>query len=218
MNSERKKHEILVLFDGYSRNTELGSTSNCTCTLIKGPKNVIVDTMTAWDGPRIESALEDYDLKCCDIDYVVCTHGHSDHIGCNYLFQNAIHIVGFDISKKDFYYNFDFTTGEPYVISDGIRVIPTPGHTMQDVSVIVSNDKGIYAITGDLFENKDDESIWRQFGADNAELQEKHRNEILKYADFIIPGHGPIFKASYIWDKRKINRSISDFNIVCNKN
>lgn len=205
MNMEKKKYEVIVLFNGYSRQLELGSASNCTCTLIKGKKNIIVDTMTAWDGPKIENALRDHDLTCCDIDFVVCTHGHSDHIGCNYLFQNAIHIVGFCISRKDFYYNFDFTTGEPYVIDEGVRVIPTPGHTLQDVSVIVSTEKGIYAITGDLFEHKDDEDIWQGLGVDNVELQKKHRNEILRYADYIVPGHGSIFETSYVW-RKIINR------------
>ncbi|KAK9738696.1 Metallo-beta-lactamase superfamily [Popillia japonica] len=200
---QNNQYEVVVLFNGYSCNTEGGSQSNCTCTLIKGPKNIIVDTMTAWDGNRLQNALEEQGLKCSDIDYVVCTHGHSDHIGCNYLFQCAMHIVGFCISKNHYYFDFDFSTGKPYFIDQKVRVIPTPGHTMQDVSVIVSTNKGSYGITGDLFENKDDEDIWHTLGVDNAELQAKHRNEMLKYVDFIVPGHGPMFEARYIWDKRK---------------
>ncbi|KRT82428.1 hypothetical protein AMK59_3223 [Oryctes borbonicus] len=201
MNPENKKCDIIVLFDGYSVNSEQGSQSNCTCTLIKGNKNVIVDTMTAWDGPKLEKAIEENGLKCSDIDYVVCTHGHSDHIGCNYLFQNAIHIVGRCVSKKDVYYNFDFAAGKPYLIDVNIRVIPTPGHTLQDVSVLVSTDKGLYAITGDLFENKDDENLWYRLEVDDAELQRKYRSEMLRHADFIIPGHGPMFPAKYKYDQ-----------------
>ena len=37
------------------------------------------------------------------IQYVVCTHGHSDHIGNNNLFQSAIHIVSHDICVGDLY-------------------------------------------------------------------------------------------------------------------
>lgn len=41
--------------------------------------------------------------------------------------------------------------GIPYEIDDFIEVIPTPGHTGRDVSVIVrGTDKGTIAITGDF--------------------------------------------------------------------
>jgi len=46
--------EIIVLFDGYSKQLDDGMMdANCTCTLIKGSKLIIVDTMTAWDRERI---------------------------------------------------------------------------------------------------------------------------------------------------------------------
>lgn len=46
--------EVIVLFDGYSRRLDDGTMdANCTCTLIKGSKLIIVDTMTAWDRERI---------------------------------------------------------------------------------------------------------------------------------------------------------------------
>uniref|UniRef100_A0A182NTW8 Uncharacterized protein n=1 Tax=Anopheles dirus TaxID=7168 RepID=A0A182NTW8_9DIPT len=48
-------NEIIILCEGYSRYEQPDDTTtmlaNCTCTLIKGPDcNVIVDTMTPWDG------------------------------------------------------------------------------------------------------------------------------------------------------------------------
>lgn len=48
--------EIFVLFEGYSTQIDdVTMDANCSCTLIKGPnnKNVIVDTMTAWDKQAI---------------------------------------------------------------------------------------------------------------------------------------------------------------------
>lgn len=42
--------EVIVLFDGYSTKLDDGTMkANCSCTLIKASKNIIVDTMTAWD-------------------------------------------------------------------------------------------------------------------------------------------------------------------------
>nr|XP_022904742.1 metallo-beta-lactamase domain-containing protein 1 [Onthophagus taurus] len=192
--------EVVVLFEGYSRKFQDVLQANCTCTLIKAQVNIIVDTMTAWDGERIKMALKEHDLTCNDIKFVICTHGHSDHIGCNYLFPMAQHLVGYNISQRDSYKEFDFNSGSPYEICQGIKVIGTPGHTMQDVSVIVSTvSRGIIAITGDLFENQRDirnPQIWKDAGSDNEELQEKHRKEILRFADYIVPGHGPMFKVS----------------------
>jgi glyoxylase-like metal-dependent hydrolase (beta-lactamase superfamily II) len=58
------------------------------------------------------AGLGQYGVQCSDIHYVVCTHGHSDHIGNNNLFLNAKHIVGFSISCKDLYVIHPFETGE----------------------------------------------------------------------------------------------------------
>lgn len=46
--------EIIVLYDGYSSDAVNNQmTANCSCTLIKGVHNIIVDTMTAWDSEKI---------------------------------------------------------------------------------------------------------------------------------------------------------------------
>lgn len=45
--------EVIVLFDGYSKYVDDVMEANCSCTLIKGPKTIIVDTMTAWDKDRL---------------------------------------------------------------------------------------------------------------------------------------------------------------------
>lgn len=192
------KYHVHVLFDGYSKTTEAGMSANCTCTLITGPQNIIVDTMTAWDGPKLKAALENHKLTVNDINWVVCTHGHSDHIGCNYLFQNARHIVGFCYSYKDTYFDCDFSAGQEMQIDEGIKIVPTPGHTLQDVSVLVENPfKEVIAITGDLFEREEDledDTIWKAAGSDNELLQEKNRKKILELARWIVPGHGPMFE------------------------
>lgn len=194
-------YEVHVLHTGYSGTTDQGMIANCSCTLIRGRHNVIVDTMTPWDKDRIISALALHKLTPDDIQYVVCTHGHSDHVGNNNLFLYAKHIVGYSVSFRDIYTLHPFEDGQPFVIDDDVKVIPTPGHTNTDVSVIVrTRDQGTVAIVGDLFEKEEDlkdSSIWRTLGgSENPRSQERYRNAILLIADYIVPGHGPMFSVT----------------------
>ncbi|KAF4528469.1 hypothetical protein B566_EDAN015931 [Ephemera danica] len=191
---------IEVLFNGYSHvEDSTGDViANCTSTLIRGRKfNVLVDTMTAWDREKLLNAL--LPMTPNDIHYVVCTHGHSDHVGNNNLFLDAIHIVGFSMSCKDRYFNFSFDKGQEFLIEPGIRVVPTPGHTATDVSVLVDTaTHGCVAITGDLFEKEEDitdPSLWQNLGgSEQPQLQQASRDRILAIANYIVPGHGPMFK------------------------
>lgn len=134
-----------------------------------------------------------------EITHVVCTHGHSDHIGCNHLFLNAKeHIVGQAISFKNEYR----LLSEDYVIDDGIWVTLTPGHTLDSISVIVERNNlasGAVAICGDLFEKYEDlndASIWISAGSESIEKQQKHRRRMAELADVIVPGHGNYFEVT----------------------
>lgn len=46
--------KIIILYNGYSTMSGKDEmVANCTCTLVKGSHNIIVDTMTAWDSEKI---------------------------------------------------------------------------------------------------------------------------------------------------------------------
>ncbi|XP_031623216.1 metallo-beta-lactamase domain-containing protein 1 [Contarinia nasturtii] len=195
------RNKVIVLFDGYSKTVNSTTTlANCTCTLVKGKNScIIVDTRTSWDGNEIIDALQNHGINVNDITHVVCTHGHSDHIGCNYLFLKAKeHIVGHAISNKDEYrYTFDNTT--TYAIDEGIFIMSTPGHTLDSITLIVENSdlsENSVAICGDLFEKRediDDETHWTSVGSDDINQQRKNRQIIAEMSGIIIPGHGPKF-------------------------
>ncbi|XP_050087850.1 metallo-beta-lactamase domain-containing protein 1 [Anopheles aquasalis] len=201
-------NEVIVLNEGYSRfeDTAPGQEpsavmlANCTCTLIKGRDcNVIVDTMTPWDGDLLLKRLQEHQLHPDDIDYVVSTHGHSDHLGNNNLFLGAKrHIVGTNISHRNRYYVHDFDNA-PFRLTDDIEIQATPGHTMSCVTVLVAGttEQGRTAIVGDLFERRediDDERLWIEAGSEDPRAQRQHRARIAELADWIIPGHGAAFR------------------------
>lgn len=174
--------------------------ANCSCTLIKASKNVIVDTMTAWDRERILEALNRYNTTPADIDYVVCTHSHADHIGNNNLFTNAEHIVGTCVHRGETFYERNLKDDE-YILCPEVSVIATPGHTSDDVTVLAETEtqgkSACFAVTGDLFEKEEDilnPTIWQELGTLELRKTQSHmRSYIMNIANFIIPGHGPMF-------------------------
>ncbi|XP_054287228.1 metallo-beta-lactamase domain-containing protein 1-like isoform X1 [Macrosteles quadrilineatus] len=201
-------YTVHVLYDGYSKMvSESEMEANGTCTLIKGRLNLIVDTMTPWDKDVIVTALGKHGVNVNQIDYVISTHSHSDHTGNNNLFLKAKHIVGFSISYKHKYTIHPFDEGKPYVIDKDISIIPTPGHTHDDVSVVVNTkNQGTVAVVGDLFEREEDledPELWRTVaGSQSPERQEENRNKVLRLANYIVPGHGPMFRVTDAMKKK----------------
>ena len=64
---------------------------------------------------------------------------------------------------------------------------------------VKSADQGVIVIAGDLFEKFEDlkdDTIWKEAGSEDPELQAKNREKVLKMADFVIPGHGAMFPVS----------------------
>jgi glyoxylase-like metal-dependent hydrolase (beta-lactamase superfamily II) len=192
-----KNHEVKILKPGYARRVgPRQMRADGTITLIKGPKNIVVDTGGPQDRQYILDALAAEDLSAKDILYVICTHGHSDHTGNNNLFPDATFIVSHDICKGDFYTFHDFKKGASYMIDEGVEVMATPGHTGQDISVLVRTEEGVVAIVGDLFEceqDLEDKELWKASSELPVE-QEKNRARLLAIADIIVPGHGDRFR------------------------
>lgn len=193
-----KKAKIDILQTGYGHTDENGVYhASATCTLVTLDQLVvIVDPGGAWQRSDIESKLSERNLRVDDIDVVVGTHGHSDHIGNLNLFPGAKHLVGFDVNVGDTYEDHDFKAGTPYILlQDRLVILPTPGHMHHDISLVVygADDLGTVGICGDLFETEEDEGVWQEI-SECVEIQEKNRKKMLQLCDYIVPGHGPMFK------------------------
>lgn len=177
--------------------------ANCTCTLIQCEtgENLIIDTLDAWSGSKLEEKLRSVGLKKSEITTCISTHGHPDHTSNNNHFLKARHIVGHTISEGDEYFIHDFGK-DPYRINDSIEIIATKGHTLCCISVICkkSNLGGkTVAIVGDLFEHEkdiDQPELWENAGSEAPKDQLANRNKIANLADYIVPGHGPMFEVT----------------------
>lgn len=181
--------ETQLLEDGYCR--AWGSV-----TLVLGEKKLLVDTGLPGQKELIVKSLANLGVAPEEIDYVVLTHGHTDHIGNNNLFEKAVFIQDNDICQTDSYQFHDFSKAQ-LLLFEGVQVIGTPGHTDHDLSVLVCTNHGVYAITGDIFEKEEDlqnPALWQPWSKQPLQ-QEKQRTRLLAMADFIVPGHGPYFRS-----------------------
>lgn len=188
-------YSVFVLKEGYAYYDQDGNMkADGTITLIKGKEIVLVDTGSPWDGKALLQALSVYNVVPKDVTYVVCTHGHSDHVGNLNLFPEATILVSYDICRKDTYLNHDFRAGLPFRIDDSVEVFPTPGHTSSDTSVLVKGTAaGTVVVAGDLFECEEDSTTWQEL-SENPNVQRINRERVLEIADVVIPGHGSPFR------------------------
>ncbi|KAF7496598.1 Metallo-beta-lactamase domain-containing protein 1 [Sarcoptes scabiei] len=195
--------EVIVLKDGYSRwkDKPRSMLANGTSTLIRlsDGKNFLIDTLGPWDKDDLVDRLHRQNLSPENIHLLIGTHMHTDHIGNLNLFTNCPQIISDQRCFGDFF-EFDiFGSNKHLTLAKDVDLISTPGHTPNDVSIICRNvDRlGTVAIVGDLFESKndlEDERIWIDAGSFDSNQQRINRQYILSEADFIVPGHGPMFK------------------------
>lgn len=57
----------------------------------------------------------------------------------------------------------------------------------------------LFKLPGDIFEREEDiehPEVWRSAGSMNPERQENSRSQIADLANYIVPGHGPMFKVT----------------------
>lgn len=195
----RPRHmaKIKVLVKGYAREMKKGWLASSTAVLIKSNgKNIIADP--GCNREKLLKALKAENLKPKDIDFVFLSHGHADHALLGGIFENA-NIVTFEslMYEKDTQLEFN-----EKVLGADTCVIETPGHTAEHCSLVVETNNGIYVISGDVFWWTDKEKqkidIHKKDDAHPKELNMKKliesRKKILKIADYVIPGHGKIFK------------------------
>ena len=117
------------------------------------------------------------------------------------MFLNAKeHIVGRGRSNRDEYWAIEDDTN--YQIDEGIYITPTPGHTLDSITLVVENSNlssKPVAICGDLYEKREDcfdERVWIDAGSDSITIQKENRLRIAEMAGVVVPGHGPQFEVT----------------------
>ncbi len=190
--------EVKILVEGYAIKKSGKATSSCVLIIDKDTK-IIVDP--GMDRTKLLDGLAKENLMPRDINYVVISHTHLDHCGLAGIFEKAKLVDDGAIYTFEGGYE-DYVADKPFP-SDDIKVIKTPGHDPFHCSVVVKTDNGTIVVAEDVFwwwdeeeQKTDRESLMNKSDeyAKNTEELKKSRENILEHADYIIPGHGKIFK------------------------
>jgi glyoxylase-like metal-dependent hydrolase (beta-lactamase superfamily II) len=151
--------EITEIFE--TRTFNLGSTN--TVLIRDGELNIVVDPGILQLGRygAFQKRLAELDLEPGDVDIVVNTHCHYDHIESNYLFKAkplVVHEKEIEYCNNLYWPEFtdafmgimeiDAVSGEKK-LSENVRVIETLGHTPGSISVLTETGEGLVACIGD---------------------------------------------------------------------
>ena len=192
-------NKVKVLIEGKAEKIGSGESVSPSVVLIQTEKyNVIVDP--GLNRKNLLESLKKENLKTDQIDFVILTHYHLDHSLLMGVFEKAVILDDIDQYGQD----GKIAEQKKNTLGEGIKIIQTPGHDPWHCSVsIMTEDMGNVVVAGDLFWWFDDKEPEKDFESlinlkdpyvkDERALK-KSREKILKIADWIIPGHGKIFK------------------------
>jgi glyoxylase-like metal-dependent hydrolase (beta-lactamase superfamily II) len=196
--------EIKILIEGYAKQIDpfdklragSGWLASSTVTLVKSKgKSLIVDP--SCNREKLLAVLDKENLKVEDIDFVFLTHNHLDHALLAGIFPNARVLTTEEIYKND-----NQILHNNKIPETDLEIIQTPGYCSEHCSLVVPTEKGVCVVAGDVFWYVEGENQTADVGkVDDAHLAEvnmkkliESRKKILEIADWIIPGHGKMFK------------------------
>jgi glyoxylase-like metal-dependent hydrolase (beta-lactamase superfamily II) len=163
---------------------------------------------------RLSSALKDAGLSPRDIDILFLTHWHADHTMNRGLFPGCEIVMLRDAIER---HELDFTALGPGArIAEGVEVLSTPGHTVDHASLRVSTEPLRYSlrtqsggrilgigevevvVAGDAVVSPScylAGKVWdHNHDFYSREVGLASMRTIWEIADYIIPGHGGIFR------------------------
>ena len=179
--------EVKVLIEGYTSADSPEESSCSTVTLIKdGSLVMVVDPGTLRDQKNLVDKLREEGLGVDDVNVVCITHSHMDHYRNIGMFSKA--------KALDYWGLWDRDTVDDWrsQFSKNVEIIKTPGHNYDGITLLASTEKGKVATCGDVYWKENYPEI-DPYASDMKKLKES-RKKLLELADYIIPGHGKMFK------------------------
>ena len=188
------------------------TANNCNAYFIDGPTRVLIDPGHRALFEHVDRGLKDLGLKTDDIDLIICTHAHPDHLEAVQLFKQksvlfTLHetewhwattvgkqmsaALGLDIEAL----SPDFFLKEGELSLDGleVQVFLTPGHSPGSVCLYWPMQKALFS--GDLVFK---EGLGRTDlpGGDGALIKESIKRMSQLDVELLLSGHGEIISGA----------------------
>ncbi|MFB7365713.1 MBL fold metallo-hydrolase [Streptomyces hydrogenans] len=176
-----------VLTTGYVGSTGPGVAATVSY-ITEGDRHVIFDPGMVARVGAILDPLATLGLSPDDVTDVVLSHHHPDNTLNAGLFPRArvhdhrVEYAGDGWTNRD---------AEGYELTPSLRLIRTPGHSAEDITLLAGTAEGVVAFAGDLW--------WHAAGpaddpvAPDRALLRTSRQRVLAVADLVVPGHGAPF-------------------------
>lgn len=197
------------------------TANNCNAYFIDGPSRVLIDPGHKSLFNHVELGLTQLGLALSDIDLVIGTHAHPDHLESVPMLKNnktlfALHeaewqwaaTVGkqmsasFGIDLDDFRPDFYLKEGTLELGGLELNVIHTPGHSPGSVTLYWPAQKALF--TGDLVFK---EGVGRTDlpGGDGSLLKESIKGLMNLDVEWLLSGHGEIIAGA-----EKVKKNFED--------
>jgi glyoxylase-like metal-dependent hydrolase (beta-lactamase superfamily II) len=188
------------------------STNNCNAYFIDGPRRVLIDPGHRALFEHVQRGLKDLNLSIRDIDVVICTHAHPDHLEAVPLFKDTPALctmhetewqwastigkqmsASFGIDINELRPDFFLTEGNLSLNGLDLDIIHTPGHSPGSVSLYWPQAKALF--TGDLIFK---EGVGRTDlpGGDGSQLKESIKGLNDLDVEWLLSGHGEVISGS----------------------
>jgi glyoxylase-like metal-dependent hydrolase (beta-lactamase superfamily II) len=185
------------------------TANNCNTYLIRSPeKSILIDPGHAAHFGHVRDELDRIGLALVDIDLVICTHAHPDHIEAVRFFSDApsrfaLHAAewtlvekmapmlkaSMEIDLESFRPDFFLEEGELTVGDISLEVFHTPGHSPGGITLFWAAEKALF--TGDLIFNG---GLGRTDlpGGNGRQLKESIRRMGSLDSHWLLSGHGEV--------------------------
>jgi hydroxyacylglutathione hydrolase len=184
------------------------TANNCNAYFIDGPTRILIDPGHRALFEHVDRELKDLELKTDDIDLVVCTHAHPDHLEAVQVFKKKSALfalneiewqwaasegrqmsAAFGIDMDALAPDFFLEEGALSVEGLELQVFLTPGHSPGSICLYWPVHKALF--TGDLV-FKDGLGRTDLPGGDGIKIKESIRRMARLDVELLLSGHGDV--------------------------
>jgi hydroxyacylglutathione hydrolase len=186
------------------------TANNCNTYLLEGGKRILIDPGHAHLFQHVEEGLSGLGLSLEDIDFVVVTHAHPDHLEGLRKFQGKPALIALSEMEMGFVRGVATRYGEalgiphfePHVLlREGecdvgdihLQVIHTPGHSPGSICLHWPQKKALF--TGDVVFYQ---GVGRTDlpGGNGEDLKQSIRRIAQIDVEYLLPGHGDVVEGA----------------------